>query len=85
MQDIWNRDNCRMRFVRYIGQHSLEIYLLHFFFLPTLLWLKPLKEDALNVEFPIVFSLALILIWITLCLNFILTRSEYVLRLLYGK
>lgn len=74
-----------MRTVRYIGQHSLEIYLLHFFFLPTLLWLKPLKENVFIIEFPIVLSLALILIGIALCLNFILTQSKYVSLLLYGK
>lgn len=86
MQDACNKDNSFMRSVRYVGRHSLEIYLLHFFFLPTLMWLEPLRADALfAIEFPIAIILSLIVIAIVLVLNHILTRSKYISFLLYGK
>lgn len=86
IQELCNKENLFMRFVRYIGCHSLEIYLLHFFFLPTLMWLKPLREDSMFViEFPIAIIISLVVICIILVLNIILTRSKYISSLLYGK
>ena len=85
-QDMCNKETPLMRSVRYVGRHSLEIYLLHFFFLPTLMWLKPLRGDGLFVvEFPIAIVLSLVVIGIVLILNYMLTRSKYISYLLYGK
>lgn len=85
-QEECNKEGSFMRSVRYIGRHSLEIYLLHFFFLPTLMWLKPLREDSLIVcELPIALILSLVVVGVVLVLNKILVRSKYVSFFLYGK
>lgn len=86
IQDVCNSGSFFMRSVRYVGQHSLEVYLLHFFFLPTLMWLKPLRGDEMFVvELPIAIFLSLIVIGVVLIVNYVLTRSKYVSFLLYGK
>lgn len=86
IRDIFNQVNKTMATVRYIGRHSLEIYLLHFFFLPTLIWLKPFRVDNLfAIEFPLSLAIAALVIGEVLVLNYILTRSKYISKLLYGK
>ena len=86
MKDYFNLENWLMKTIRYVGKHSLEIYLLHFFFLPTLVWLKPFRDDNMFViELPISLLIAFAVIGIVLMLNFVLTRSKHISLLLYGK
>lgn len=86
VRDIFNQANKTMSLARYIGRHSLEIYLLHFFFLPTLMWLKPFRVDNMfAIELPISLGIAALVVSEVLVLNYILTRSKYISKLLYGK
>lgn len=85
-QEQFNNGTPLVKVVGYIGRHSLEIYLLHFFFLPTLLWLKMFKVDDMFVlELPISLTLSTIVIAIVLVLNFILSRNSLISKILYGK
>lgn len=85
-QEACNNENLFMNAVRYIGRHSLEVYLLHFFFLPTLMWIVPLRDDSMFVvEFPIAIVISLSIIGFVLILNYILARNKYLSLLLYGK
>lgn len=68
-QSLFTKDKVLGRFLQYIGRRTLDIYLLHYFFLPYQL----VHVTSIFIEYPIpivefVFSLIIALIVIAFCL-----------------
>lgn len=77
--DVSNTFN---KYMNYIGTHTLEIYLLHFFFIPNLNFMHNFMTEEGRMFFDITFSLIVSLVIIAFCLLIctLLERNE-----LYGK
>ena len=72
----------------YLGTQSLAIYLLHYFFLfPMAVFREPLIAMNLNVVPTLIVAVffASIIIAVTLCVNYIISRSKLLALLLTGK
>lgn len=72
----------------YIGKNSLAVYLLHYFFLFPMPWLRePLREMGLDIvpAFTVAFIAASLIVAMTLLANYIISRSPVLARLLTGK
>ena len=76
------------RWMQYIGRHTLDIYLLHYFFLPrNLQMIGEFFKNHPNstIEFFIASSLALIVIGICLLVSKVLCTSPILANVLFGK
>lgn len=76
------------RYFNYLGQESLGIYLLHYFFLfPMTALQTPMRELNLSITPLFVFSatVAFCVIAITLFVNYVIKRNSFLSTLLIGK
>lgn len=75
------------RAIAFIGRRSLDIYFLHFFFLPQLHGLGSFfSEGGRTVpEFCTISVLVLVIICICLSVSWLIRRSDSLARLLFGK
>ncbi len=73
--------------ITYIGRRSLDIYFLHFFLLPQLLGLgSSFAEGGMIVlELCTISVIALLIICICLVISWLIRRSDFLARLLFGK
>lgn len=73
--------------LKYIGRRTLDIYMLHYFFLPKLpelgIWLKSYSNVA--IELVIVLSLSLVVVGISLIVSNIIRVSDVLAYYLFGK
>ena len=74
-------------FLQYIGTRTLDIYLLHYFFLPS--FLLPYGEQIRNwhckpLEFVTAMALALVVVLICLAASYIIRLSPFLSRWLFG-
>lgn len=79
------------RILSYIGKHTLEIYVLHYFFLPlNINWLveviapNGVVDSNITLELLICSVLALVVIFVTLVFAWILRQNILTTRLLLG-
>lgn len=74
------------RILQYIGKRTLDIYMIHFFFLPNLLFLQPFLKSGNMIAIQIVISLAVSIIIVALCLlvSAIIRRSSFLEYTLFG-
>lgn len=86
--DYLGSDNRLCRAVRFVGRRTLDIYLLHYFFLPTMPYLKEwfLYDGKENVvlEVFVAGAIALGVLLIVLCVSFILRHSQILTKYLFG-
>lgn len=80
------------RGLSYVGKHTLEIYVLHYFFLPIgMTWLNDLiapqgiADHILILELILCTSLALAVICVTLMCAWIIRKNELLARIILGK
>lgn len=75
------------RAIAFIGRRSLDIYFLHFFFLPQLHSLGAFFSEGgrIVLEFSTISVLVLIIICICLAVSWLIRRSDILARLLFGK
>ncbi len=73
--------------IAFVGRRSLDIYFLHFFFLPQLHGLGAFfpEEGRTVLEFCTISALALIIICICLVISWLFRSSDILARLLFGK
>lgn len=73
--------------LQYVGTRTLDIYLLHYFFLPRFLiqYADRLKAyDSQLVEFIVILAIALIVLAITLLVSYIIRLSPFLGHYLFG-
>ena len=73
--------------LQYVGTRTLDIYLLHYFFLPRFLqpyadWLKAF--DSQFVEFWVILAIALIVLGLTLLASYLIRLSPFLGHYLFG-
>ena len=74
--------------LRYVGTRTLDIYLLHFFFLPRFLMAYSPQLHAYNnslLEFAVIMPIALVVLLISLLGSYILRLSPFLARYLFGQ
>ena len=73
--------------LQYVGTRTLDIYLLHFFFLPRFLMEYSPQLHAYNnslLEFAVIMPIALIVLLISLLFSYILRLSPFLAKYLFG-
>lgn len=74
---------------RFIGQRTLDIYLIHYFLLPDLRYLKnallgPLSSQNTIIELSVVFILTTLIVLLCLVISFIIRSSSFLGHYLLG-
>lgn len=86
LEDFFKRDNYLTRAMVFTGRRTLDIYMLHYFFLPQLPQLHPLFANSNNpmLELLIVGSLAVAVIACCLTVSYVIRRSTFLAHYLFG-
>ena len=87
LSDTWLRRCGLSRPLQYVGQHTLDIYMLHYFFLPRFLlpYGEPLRAvDSQLVEFLVAVVLALVVVALSLAVSWIIRRNRFLGHYLFG-
>jgi len=82
-----NLNNCRVRFLSLVGRRSLDVYFIHYFFLPGGFGVINSYFDEINapfIEFLLVFTIALCLIIASIGVGIIIRQSSFAASLLLG-
>ena len=74
------------RSMQYVGTRTLDIYLLHYFFLPKLTFLKPhfIHNDNPALEFLLAVALAIVVLALSLAFSAMIRHSEFLAHFLFG-
>lgn len=85
-KETFNTESIISKPLRFIGRHTLDIYLLHYFLLPELSFMKEWFVDNKNIlgELTITLSISLIIIAICLLLSYIIRSSQFLGHNLWG-
>lgn len=83
---VFDRDNIFSKAIRFIGRRTLDIYFIHFFFLPDLLFLNPYFTTGNPVVLQLVIglSVSLIIVGISLFVGQIIRMSPTLAEWLLG-
>ncbi|QAA37512.1 acyltransferase family protein [Akkermansia muciniphila] len=85
-KEFFNENNMTSRLLKYIGQRTLDIYMLHYFLLPDLEFLKPYLITGNTVVVQTFFGIAISMAIISLCLliSNVLRSSNFLASWLFG-
>ena len=73
--------------LQYVGTRTLDIYLLHFFFLPRFLMVHAQQLAAYNsrlIEFWVILAVSLIVLALTLVASYVIRLSPFLGHYLFG-
>lgn len=70
--------------MQYVGRHTLDIYLLHYFFLPTLPVLAGVVRGGAVIELSVTLIISIIIIMITLLVSEVIRSSDFLAHYLFG-
>lgn len=84
--DYFNHNGQISRTMQYVGTRTLDIYLLHYFFLPNLSFMKPyfIHNGNPGLEFLLAALLAIVVLCISLVFSAIIRHSEFLAHFLFG-
>lgn len=86
--DYFDKNGRISKAMQFIGSHTLDIYLLHYFFIPDLLQYKeffmPAGKEYILAELVIMGSIALFTIGLCLLISSTLRKSEVLAKYLFG-
>lgn len=84
--EYFSRDSKDSRILRFIGQRTLDIYMIHFFFLPELTpflgWIK--SNDLLIIQMLLSFTLTLVITFASLFVSMAIRESKILSQWLFG-
>ena len=85
-RSYFEKENTLNRTIKFIGTRTLDIYLLHYFFIPNLKFLAPYFSNNNNIPIEIVTTLiiSLIIIGLTLLLSLVIRHSHFLGQYLLG-
>ena len=74
------------RVMQYVGTRTLDIYLLHYFFLPDLHFVKPyfIHNNNPALEFLLAAALAIVVLGLSLAFSAIIRHSDFLSHFLFG-
>ena len=87
LSDSWMKKAHLSKPLQYVGTRTLEIYLLHYFFLPRFLipYADQLRAyDSQFIEFLVILAIALVVLAITLLASYIIRLSPFLGHYLFG-
>ena len=87
LSDSWLKKHHLSQPLQYVGTRTLDIYLLHYFFLPRFLisYADRLKAlDSQFIEFVIIMGIALVVLAITLLASYLIRLSPFLGHYLFG-
>ena len=87
LSDSWLKKRHLSQPLQYVGTRTLDIYLLHYFFLPRFLisYADRLKAlDSQFIEFVIIMGVALVVLAITLLASYLIRLSPFLGHYLFG-
>lgn len=86
MADYWNRDTRLTRFMNYTGRRTLDIYYIHYFFLPKLLFMKRilLPDNRFVLQLLVAGIITAMVVMMSLMVSAILRRSPLLRTFLFG-
>lgn len=87
LSDSWMKKAHLSEPLQYVGTRTLDIYLLHYFFLPRFLipYADQLRAyDSQFIEFIVILAIALVVLGITLLASYIIRLSPFLGHYLFG-
>ena len=87
LSESWLRKLCLSKPLQYVGTRTLDIYLLHYFFLPRFLMPYADQLKAFNsqfVEFWVILAVSLIVLLLSLLASYIIRLSPFLGHYLFG-
>lgn len=86
VRDVFNTENRIVTSMRFVGRRTLDIYLLHFFFLPDLKFMAPLicGNDRIIIEFILYTFFSISVIAMSLSVSWIIRRSDILAYWCFG-
>ena len=87
LSDSWMKKAHLSKPLQYVGTRTLDIYLLHYFFLPRFLipYADQLRAyDSQFIEFLVILAIALVVLAITLLASYIIRLSPFLGHYLFG-
>ena len=87
LSDSWLKKLHVSKPLQYVGTRTLDMYLLHFFFLPRFLmpYAAQLKAfDSQFVEFLVIFGISLVVLLICLLASYVIRLSPFLGHYLFG-
>ena len=87
LSDVWLQRLCLSRPLQYVGTRTLDVYLLHYFFLPHFLSAYAARlfaYDSQLLEFLVAMFFALGVLLLSLLASYILRLSPFLARILFG-
>jgi len=84
--DYFDRNDKTSRVMQFVGTRTLDIYLLHYFFLPNLHFMKPYFINNGNpaLEFLLAAVLAIIVLCLSLAFSALIRHSDFLGHFLFG-
>lgn len=86
-RDYWHRDGRLSRTLQYVGRRTLDVYMLHWFLLPTIPALRNLMKPSGNnlaVELLVVGGVALLVTAVSIGISTLLRTSPFLAKYLFG-
>lgn len=84
LKDFFAKRTFISQCLTYIGRRTYDIYLLHYFFIPSLFVIKPLVRYGIMMEFFIVLFITLLVILTSLVISRFVRCSDYLAHYLFG-
>lgn len=78
------KDNLISKGLTYIGKRTYDIYLLHYFFIPSLFIMRPIVECGILIEFVIVLLISMLTILASLMISRFIRCSHFFAHYLFG-
>lgn len=85
-KDFFDKKNTFNRTILFIGKRTLDIYLIHYFIIPDLQFLKPILEPSnmLLIQLVLASLISIIIIFVCLLISNIIRTSSYLGHYLLG-
>lgn len=81
-----NSDKTIVRCIRLIGRRTLDIYFLHYFFIPDIKWMTNIfGYNEFIIQIPVLAAIAIILIAFCLITSYLLRKSSIVTNIFFGR
>lgn len=84
--DYYNKNGRIAKIMLFIGKRTLDIYLLHFFFIPNLMWMQPYIIGVKQTvqQGLVITTVSLTIVILTLTVSKVLRLSPFLAKYLFG-
>lgn len=85
-RNVFNKETTFNKSFLFIGRRTLDIYLLHYFFIPNMQFIKPYIEptNMILIQFLLASIISIIIIFICLLISNVIRTSDILAKYLFG-